>query len=507
MFCNGSLNSGLTNAIAAECQKVTKFLRLSSSALQFPVKNTAQCVQSWSDSVVAAALILNLNPAGSRCVQTPQLRLRNTLPTRSIVRMTHRLASVLLSILFSCAAFAGLHFTANPFSYPVGTNPVSLAVADVNLDGWPDCVVANSADTFVSVLTNRGDGVFATATSIPLDSCTGVITDDVNGDGAPDIIALRGRNFIVMTNTSGGFAVASSNTFFQNADRRGFLAMDVNGDGWKEVLSVQGGPLQVFTNDHEGTFSFWTNFFLGGFYPWAMVPGDFNNDGLPDLLVNHVEDLPTLVTNNGNGILTRGPLIAGYGNGGTPLAADMNHDGLIDVLLNNTLLTNSGAGTFLLAHTNIAGTSDFLQNAADLNNDGWPEALVLGDSGSLKIRTNDHSNVFSTAAKLPAGALGFVNAKDVNSDGLIDLIYGKTGSLNISLQYSNVSLAIERAAPNSLIVSWPFTEPRTHVQSATNLSPTPINWTLRSPSTNVSLRRLELLVPASKPMEFFIIIE
>ena len=43
-------------------------------------------------------------------------------------------------------------------TYPAGKRPLSVAALDPNGDGEPDLVVANNVDDTVSVLLNQGDG-------------------------------------------------------------------------------------------------------------------------------------------------------------------------------------------------------------------------------------------------------------------------------------------------------------------------------------------------------------
>src|SRR5208283_547668 len=50
---------------------------------------------------------------------------------------------------------------------PTGHRPGSIAVADVNHDGKPDIIVANTEDETVSVLLGDGNGHFALAPGSP----------------------------------------------------------------------------------------------------------------------------------------------------------------------------------------------------------------------------------------------------------------------------------------------------------------------------------------------------
>jgi hypothetical protein len=79
-------------------------------------------------------------------------------------------------------------------TYSTGSNsyPYYLAASDVNVDGHPDIVVANFLADNVGVLLNIGNGTFAAQIAYSTGNGSqpySVAAADVNGDGAPDIIA------------------------------------------------------------------------------------------------------------------------------------------------------------------------------------------------------------------------------------------------------------------------------------------------------------------------------
>ncbi len=83
---------------------------------------------------------------------------------------------VVLGIMTAWVAAGGpVDSTAPDFNQvviPVGKGPGSIAIADVNHDGKPDIIVANTEDGTVSVLLGDGRGHFRPAPGSPF-PCTG----------------------------------------------------------------------------------------------------------------------------------------------------------------------------------------------------------------------------------------------------------------------------------------------------------------------------------------------
>jgi hypothetical protein len=105
------------------------------------------------------------------------------------------------ALLAPLSALAQLGFAPVVTYGPGGQEPSSVAVADVNGDGKPDLVVANScadsscAHGVVSVLLGKGDGTFQPAVALGYSSSgysvTSVAVADVNVDGKPDLVVAE----------------------------------------------------------------------------------------------------------------------------------------------------------------------------------------------------------------------------------------------------------------------------------------------------------------------------
>jgi len=78
----------------------------------------------------------------------------------------------------------------SPVAYAVGSGPQGVAIADVNNDGFPDIIVANSeSNTFSVLLSETGDGTFANAVNYEAGSYPmGIAASDFDSDGLTDLV-------------------------------------------------------------------------------------------------------------------------------------------------------------------------------------------------------------------------------------------------------------------------------------------------------------------------------
>jgi hypothetical protein len=94
-------------------------------------------------------------------------------------------------------------------SYPVGLNPNSIAVGDLNGDGLADLAVTNEYSHTVSILLGNSDGTFQAAQNYAAGSYpNSVAAADFNGDGLPDL-AVAGSTLAVLIHAPVGGGRAS----------------------------------------------------------------------------------------------------------------------------------------------------------------------------------------------------------------------------------------------------------------------------------------------------------
>jgi hypothetical protein len=304
-----------------------------------------------------------------------------------------------------------------PLPFGTGVTPQAVAVADVNGDGLPDLVVANSSTNDVSVLLGNGDGTFTGQRRFAAGtSPVAVAVADVNGDGHPDAITVNrsGTVSVLLGNGDGTFqAPQSFATGGSGAASLAVVVADVNGDRRPDLVvantSAGFNTVSVLLGKGDGTFQAPQSFATGGsigIFPGSQVLAvkDVNGDGQLDLVVanNGTNDVSVLL-GKGDGTFQAPQQFA---TGSSPQAvavADVNGDGRLDLITANSgfsgtsastvsVLLGNGDGTFQAPQSfATTGKSPVAVAVADVNNDGLPDLITANGNVTFGFSTNDVS--------------------------------------------------------------------------------------------------------------------
>ncbi|MGA9529991.1 MAG: FG-GAP-like repeat-containing protein [Terriglobales bacterium] len=337
-----------------------------------------------------------------------------------------------------------------------GIDSVSVAIKDVNGDGVPDLVVANqclspgtcsiSSEGGVSVLLGNGDGTFKPA--VAYDSggvgATSVAIGDLNGDGFPDLAVTNEGCAAGYCPPAGAPAVVSillgnGDGTFQTAvtyDTGAYGALsvaiaDLNADGHLDLAVAN----EFDTNPADGNGTGAVSILLGngdGTFQAAQVSvtavsivsiaiADLNGDGKLDLVAAAPSFAPSnnnsggayAILGNGDGTF-QAPLAYASDNSSPTSAAvaDVNGDGIPDIVVASECwsyqcvrgggleaLLGYGDGTFQAGLTlpltlsfHSGGPDAVSVAVADLNGDGRPD-LVAANTGYIYHIANVPSTV------------------------------------------------------------------------------------------------------------------
>lgn len=376
-----------------------------------------------------------------------------------VANLNSNRVSVLLSTLEQGTATPTF---ADKQDVPVGSNPRSVAVGDLNGDGRSDLAIANTSSNSVSVLFNATlPGAAITAFTARRDFATGLAPvfvgiGDFNLDGKADV-AIANINSstvsILVNRTVPGSTVPDFvKQDFRAGDGPLFIAVgDLNGDGKPDmvVANLVATVSVLFNTTVPGadtpTFAPTLDVATGD-GPRSIALADVNSDGKLDLAVaNFNSDSLSVLLNTANtgAAAPSFGAIHGFQTGFRPVsvaAGDLNKDGKVDLAVANinssnvsVLLNTTAPGA---AAPSFAARNDFDTGAnvrsmlmEDLNGDGNLDlAIVKSTANSVAVLVNatspgSQAANFSNRQDFAAGANSlFVATGDLNSDGKPDLV-------------------------------------------------------------------------------------
>lgn len=287
--------------------------------------------------------------------------------------------------------------------YKVPNKPASIAIADINLDGYPDIVIGHDvySDTKwsgLSILLNDGKGNFTVSDTVYLaGGQPSIHVENIDLNPYPEIFA-KYHNY---ENNNEYIAVIKnynldSVTLFPLNTTVGissFEVAEINYDDNPDIIvaSNPGKCWGILYNDGKGGFSTPIYFNLD-FYPGGLAVGDLNGDDRKDIVISGVK--VKLFLNNLNGLDT-------------------------------------------ITITDVPSTLHDV-NIVDIDNDGENEIVGIdggmpGTRKKILIYSKDENNNFQLThiSQWINEAMGKIFIADLNNDTYKDIVF------NSSLHYPN----------------------------------------------------------------------
>jgi hypothetical protein len=333
-----------------------------------------------------------------------------------------------------------------------------IVFGDFNNDGVLDLAVAGtlygpSTPSFVSVYLGNSTGTFDNPTIYGIgNSPASLIAGDFYGSGRMDLMTFDAGDagLSLLQNTGGGHFQGALVTHSYNAT--GIVAGDFNRDGKEDVAVVNTpnckapckGTVTVFPGTNSNYFNPGTTYAIG-MHGAAIAAGDLNRDGILDLVVvnSFAEDTADTSVLLGNADGTFQPA-RNYTFGSLSndvVLADMNKDGILDLVTAGGVALGKGDGTFR-AQKPFPGfgfDATFHFAVADVNGDGRLD-VVLVDSGPIggcfnefQVLLGDGKGGFAIGQNIPnefGNPVTSITLARLRAGGAYDIIYSSVGGCN-----------------------------------------------------------------------------
>ena len=296
-----------------------------------------------------------------------------------------------------------------------GNNPEFVHIADIDVDGKPDLIVANTNDNTISVFRNISATGSLTADSFApkVDFVTSrlpwaVVSGDLNGDGKPDIAVAcgGGPNVLYRNITSPGSLTSNSlesDGNFGSGGGGSIIMDDLDGDGKADIAATNYGKdsIEVYRNNSTIDSIFFKKkvSFLTGADPNKLVVGDFNGD--------NKKDLATCNRNSNT--------VSVFGNVGNPGAITISSFAAKVDFITGDLATSYPNS---LAVGDLDGDGKLDLAVANSNGTGLSIFRGIGNGGPITSSTFGSKVDFSVVVNLPHD----VCLGDMNGDGKLDIV-------------------------------------------------------------------------------------
>ncbi|GAB3497220.1 hypothetical protein GCM10027341_17250 [Spirosoma knui] len=354
----------------------------------------------------------------------------------------------LLGLLLLSQATSWAQCFQNMLNLPVGLQPQSVAVADLNRDNKPDLAVANSNSNTVSVLLNDGLGGFGGKTDFAVGTQPRSVTvGDFNSDGNPDLVTANYNNntvSVLLGNGTGGFGAKVD--FAVGSNPSSVAVGDFNNDDKPDLITTnQGsGNVSVLLGNGAGGFGAAINFGVGS-SPQSVAVADFNDDDLLDIAVANSGNNTVLVAlGTGTGGFNNAIPFQGDAVPVSVAVGSFNGDGKPDLAVANnsgssvSVMLGFGFGIFPTSPEFEVNPQPYTVAVEDFNGDGYDDLVSASDAYStVSVLLGDGQGGFGPKADFGVGSRPqSVAVGDFNGDGKPDLVTANYSSNTVSVLYN-----------------------------------------------------------------------
>ncbi len=296
-------------------------------------------------------------------------------------------------------------------------------VVDLNLDGFSDLIVANNfngtkTDLDSYIYWGSKNGLDASRRSgLPTRGARAVAVEDLNKDGHPDIVfANSGLSYHVTVDRDNRSFIYWGSSEGYSADRRlevktincrDVAIADLNGDKHPELIFAnegnsdeEGGAL-IYWGNGTGDYTLDRSNHLPGERSSAVTVADLNQDGLPDIALANAYRLKT---------------------------REMGMYNIVDTTsINSYVYWGSKNGFSVESRTLLPTIEASDVEASDLNQDKYPELIFANKSGNISYIYWGGAQGYRPHRRsaLPTHHPSRCTVKDLDQDGHKDLVFAQ----------------------------------------------------------------------------------
>lgn len=319
----------------------------------------------------------------------------HALPTEPVLTIPSATPQIQSSISATVPATATIALPTALFTAPtraafaVGSQPRTVAAANLNGDQWPDAVVANAGDGTLTVLFGLGTGQFA-ETSLALaagQQPSDIEVIDLDRDGDVDLVVANHETsqITVLLNTGEAQFVPAPGSPFDTGARphvHGLATGDFNGDDWPDVAveSADTRAVRILLGGPQGLAAA-ISIAVDTMPYYRIGAADMTGDGLPDVLIpGHSNNTIRIIQREGKTLALAPWTISLAEQPWMVVGDDVNGDARNDIIV----VHSDAVSLWLAASTGYvlaAGSPFVIQGATevatgDIDGDGIAETAV-----------------------------------------------------------------------------------------------------------------------------------